>query len=86
MAAPGVWTVTAGIEDYDEFVGAGITSLTALTGAVVGGATLLDERRREFMETGAFYPLGALEPVQSKARIIPTSSVGRWASLAPIWL
>jgi hypothetical protein len=85
-AAPGVWTVTAGIEDYGEFVAPGITSLTALTGAVAGGATLLEERRRGFMETGVFYPLGALEPVQSKARIIPTSSVGRWASVARVWL
>jgi ABC-2 type transport system permease protein len=75
-----------GIKDYTQFVAPGIMSLTALTGAVVGGATLRDERRREFMETGAFYPLGALEPVQSKARIIPTSSVGRWASVARIWL
>ena len=64
----------------------GITSLTALTGALAGGASLRDERLREFMETGAFYPLGALEPVQSKARIIPTSSVGRWASVARVWL
>jgi hypothetical protein len=86
VAAPGVWMVAAAIEDHDEFVAPGITSLTALTGAVVGGATLLEERPREFMETAAFYPLGALDPVQSKARIIPTSSVGRWASVARIWL
>jgi hypothetical protein len=78
--------VTAGIEDYEEFVAPGISSLTALTGAVAGGATLRDERRRQFMETGAFYPLGALEPVQSKARIIPTSSVGRWASVTRVRL
>jgi len=78
--------VTAGIEDYDELVAPGLTSLTALTGAAVGAATLLRERPREFMETGAFYPPGVLEPVQSKARIIPTSSVGRWASVARIWL
>jgi hypothetical protein len=75
-----------GIEGHNEFVAPGITSLTALTGAVAGGVTLRDESRREFMETGAFYPLGALEPVQSKARIIPTSSVGRWASVARVWL
>ncbi len=81
-----MWTVTAGIEDYNQFVAPGITSLTALTGAVAGGATLRDERRREFMETGAFYPLDALEPVQSNTRIIPTSSVGRWASVARVWL
>jgi hypothetical protein len=48
-----------GIEDHSEFVASGITSLAALTGAVAGGAALREERRREFMETGAFYPLGA---------------------------
>ena len=64
----------------------GITSLTALTGAVAGGAILRDERRREFMETGSFYPLGALEPVHSNARIIPTSSAGEWASVARVRL
>ena len=74
--------VTAGIEDYEEFVAPGIASLTALAGA----ATLRDERRREFMGTGAFYPLGALEPAHFNARIIPTSSAGRWDSVARVWL
>jgi hypothetical protein len=78
--------MTAGIEDYNEFAAPGIIRLAALTGAVAGGATLREKRPCEFMETAAFYRLGALDPVQSKARIIPTSSVGRWASLARIWL
>jgi len=48
---------TAGIEDYTEFVAPGIISLTALTGAVVGGATLLDERLRGIMKEYLVAPI-----------------------------
>jgi len=47
----------AGIEDYTEFVAPGIISLTALTGAVVGGATLLDERLRGIMKEYLVAPI-----------------------------
>jgi len=50
----------AGIENYTEFVAPGIISLTALTGAVVGGATLLDERLRGIIKEYLVAPIPRL--------------------------
>lgn len=60
----GMGAVTAnsatGIEDYTKFVAPGIVSLTALTGAVVGGATLLDERLRGIIKEYLVAPIPRL--------------------------
>jgi ABC-2 type transport system permease protein len=49
-----------GIKDYTQFVAPGIMSLTALTGAVVGGATLLDERLRGIIKEYLVAPIPRL--------------------------